>query len=129
MMIWLTKMSVAWLLAIVVMTIIGGLQSGRGASLSTWDGVLGIGLVVGLPMLLFAFVIALPLSLLVARNMSPFAGALLYPFLIAGAAWLISAPLPSGWKGAQQAIILFAFIMGTGCSLLNLFVPPSPASI
>lgn len=128
-MIWLAKISIAWLLAIVVMTVIGGLPGGRGASAPSWDGVLGIGLVVGLPMLLFAFVIALPLSLLVARNMSPFAGAILYPFLIAGAAWLIGALLlPNGWKGAQQAMILFAFIMGTGWSLLNLFVPPSPAS-
>lgn len=128
-MIWLAMISIAWLLTIVVMTLVGGLPGGRGVSAPSWDGILGIGLLIGLPMLLFAFVIALPLSLLVARNMSPFAGAILYPFLIAGAAWLIGALLlPNGWKGAQQAMILFAFIMGTGWSLLNLFVPPSPAS-
>lgn len=129
-MIWLAKMFGAWLLAILVVPIVGdSLLGRRGASAPSWDGVLGIGLVVGLPMLLFAFVIALPLSLLVARNMPPLTGAILYPFLVAGAAWLIIAPLPSGWKGAQQAVALFAFIMGTGWSLLNLFVPPSPASI
>lgn len=128
-MIWLAKISIGWLLAIVVMTVVGGLRGGRGASAPLWDGVLGIGLVIGLPMLLFAFVIALPLSLLVARNMSPFAGAILYPFLIASAAWLIGALLlPNGWKGAQQAMILFAVIMGTGWSLVNLLVPPLPAS-
>lgn len=104
--------------------IIGDLLLGkRGASAPLWDGILGIGLVVGLSMLLFALVIALPLSLLVVRNMPPLAAALLYPFLIAGAAWLISASLPGGWKGAQQAVVLFAFIMGTGWGFLNLFVP------
>ena len=126
-MIWLAKIAVAWLLAILVMTVLGNLAGRRSASAPSWDGVLGIGLVVGLPMLLFALVIALPLSLLVARNMSPLTAALLYPFLIAGAAWLVSARLPSGWKGAQQAVILFAFAMGTGWSLLDLFVLPSSA--
>lgn len=124
-MIWLAKIFGAWLLTIVAVPIIGDMLSKRGASAPSWDGILGVGLVVGLPMLLFALVIALPLSLLVARNMSPLAAAFLYPFLIAGAAWLISAPLPGGWKGAQQAMILFAFIMGTGWGLLNLFVPSS----
>lgn len=124
-MIWLAKIFGAWLLTIVAVPIIGDVLSKRGASALSWDGILGVGLVVGLPMLLFALVIALPLSLLVARNMSPLAAAFLYPFLIAGAAWLISAPLPGGWKGAQQAMILFAFIMGTGWGLLNLFVPSS----
>jgi hypothetical protein len=129
-MIWLAKIFGAWLLAIVAVPIIGDLPLGkRGASALSWDGILGIGLVVGLPMLLFALVIALPLSLLVARNIPPLAAALLYPFLIAGAAWLISAPLPGGWKGAQQAMILFAFIMGTGWGLLNLFVPASQVTI
>lgn len=128
-MIWLAKIFGAWLLTIVAVPVIGDLLlSRRGASAPSWDGILGIGLVVGLPMLLFALVIALPLSLLIARNMSLVAATLLYPFLIAGAAWLISATFPSGWKGAQQAMILFAFIMGTGWSLLNLFLPPSPAS-
>ena len=126
-MIWLAKIALAWLLAILVMTVLGNFLSRRGVSAPSWDGVLGIGLVVGLPMLLFALVIALPLSVLVARNMSPLAAALLYPFLIAGAAWLVSARLPSGWKGAQQAVILFAFAMGTGWSLLDLFVLPSSA--
>ena len=128
-MIWLAKIAVAWLLAILVLTILGNRVGRRGVPAPSWDGVLGIGLVVGLPMLLFALVIALPLSLLVARNMPPLAAALLYPFLIAGAAWLVSARLPSGWKGAQQAVILFAFTMGTGWSLLTLFMLPSTVSI
>ena len=128
-MIWLAKISLAWLLAILVMTVLGGQPGGRGASAPSWDGVLGIALVVGLPMLVFTLVIALPLSLLVARNMAPIPAVILYPFLLAGAAWLISALLfPSEWKGAQQAMIWFAFIMGTSWSLLSLFVPPSPAA-
>lgn len=127
-MIWLAKIFVAWLLAIVAVPILGDLLQGRRkASAPSWNGVLGIALVVGLPMLLFALLIALPLSLLVARNMPPIAAALLYPFLIAGSAWLIGATFPSGWKGAQQAMILFALVMGTGWSLLNLIVLPSPA--
>ncbi|MEO7690757.1 MAG: hypothetical protein ABIS51_15855 [Sphingomonas sp.] len=48
-MIWLAKISVAWLLATLVMTILGNLVGRRGASAPSWDGVLGIGLVVGLP--------------------------------------------------------------------------------
>jgi hypothetical protein len=70
-MIWLVKISIAWLLTTIVMTVIGNLLSARAASMPSLDGLLGIGLVVGLPMLLFAFLIALPLSLLVARNMPP----------------------------------------------------------
>ena len=128
-MIWLAKIALAWLLAILVMTVLGNRLSRRGVSAPSWDGVLGIGLVVGLPMLLFALVIALPLSVLVARNMSALAAALLYPFLIAGAAWLVSARLPSGWKGARQAVILVAFTVGISWSLMDLFVLRSSASI
>lgn len=129
MIIWLAKIFGAWLLAIVALPIIGDLLSGnRRASTPSWDGMLGIGLVVGLPMLLFALVIALPLSLLLAGNVSSLAAMLLFPFLNAGAAWLISATFPGGWKGAQQALVLFAFIMGMGWSLLNLFVPSSQAA-
>lgn len=128
-MIWFAKIPLAWLLAILVMTVLGGLPGGRGASAPSWDGILGIGLVVGLPMLVFAFVIALPLALFVDRNMSPVSGAILYPFMIAATAWLISALLfPTGWKGAQQALIWFAFAMGTSWSLLSILIPPSPAS-
>ncbi|QNA84959.1 hypothetical protein G4G27_13855 [Sphingomonas sp. So64.6b] len=128
-MIWLVKICVAWLLAIGGMTVIGGLPRGRSASQPSWDGFFGIALVMGLPMLLFALVIALPLSLLITRSMSPFAGAILYPVLISGAAWLTGASLPSGWKGVQQAMSLFAFIMGVSWSLLSLLVWPSSASI
>ena len=128
-MIWLAKILVAWLLAIMAVTVLGDLLLGRrSTSAPSWDGFLGIGLVVGLPMLVFALVIALPLSLLVGRAMPPLAAALPYPFMIAAAAWLIGATFPGGWKGVQKTMILFAFIMGTGWSLLNLFVPPSPAS-
>lgn len=128
-MIWLAKISIAWLLAIMAVPILGDLLLGRrSTSAPSWDGFLGIGLVVGLPMLLFALVVALPLSLLVVRTMPPLAAALLYPFLIAGAAWLIGATFPDGWKGAQLTMILFAFMMGTAWSLLSLFVPPSPAT-
>ncbi|SOB81180.1 hypothetical protein SAMN06297144_1440 [Sphingomonas guangdongensis] len=47
------KMLVAWLLAIVAAAPIGGLPGKRGA-IGVADGLLGIGLVVGLPMLVFA---------------------------------------------------------------------------
>lgn len=122
-MIWLAKIFVAWLSAIALMTVMSGPPGRPRASAPSWDGLLGIGLVVGLPMLLFAFVIALPLSLLVAYNLSPVAGAILYPFLIAGAAWLIGALfLSGGWKGVQRTMTLFAAIMGTSWSLLSLLI-------
>lgn len=128
MLIWLAKMSVAWLLAIAGMTALGGLTGGRRPSMPDRDGMLGIGLAVGLPMLLFALLVALPLSLLVARTMAPLAGALFYPPLLAGAAGLTGlAAVPRGWKGARRAMVLFAFLMGAGWSVLSLLPLPGPA--
>lgn len=128
-MIAITKMIVAWMLAIVATGAFNGLMNGRSTVLRGWDGILGLGLVVGLPMLIFACAVALPLALVMSRVTSPVVAMLLYPVLFAGVAWLISAPLlPEGWKGAQQAMVLFAFILGVIWSLLNLLVPPSTAS-
>jgi hypothetical protein len=122
----LAKMLLAWLIAVVATAIIAGLRPGRRTSLPSRDGILGLGLVVGLPMLVFAFVVGLPLALLVSRYLPPAIAAVSFPLLTAAIAWLISAPLfPQGWKGARQALILFAFILGICWSLVNFVVPPT----
>lgn len=75
-------------------------------------------------MLLFALVIALPLSLLVARNMSPLAAALLYPFLIArhGMAGQRAA---SNWvEGSAMGRNLVRLHHGNGLEPAELFCAP-----
>ena len=127
--IWIAKMFAAWLFAVAMMPILNGLIGGRTVSLPSWDGFVGIGLVIGLPMLLFAIVPGLPLAWLVARHLPMLAGLLLFPFLLAGAAWLVGAlAFPAGWKGAHQVMTAFAFMLGGGWTLLSLFLPASPVS-
>ena len=75
-MIAVAKMIVAWSVALLAMYTFGSLPSGRGASPRIWDGILGLGLVVGLPMLLFACAVALPLAVFASRIASPLTAAI-----------------------------------------------------
>ena len=126
-MIWIAKIVGAWLFASAAGPMILQVWSEkRAAPGDLWEGVVGMGLVVSLSMLLFALVIALPLSVFIMNTMAPLAATLLYPFLLALVAWLIcTLILPDGWQGAGQALMLFAFVMGTGWSLLSLVTLPS----
>lgn len=117
------RMIAAWLFTNFVFVI--GYSVWKGQSVSRLlDGLLGIGLIVGLPMLLFTVVIGLPLAVLIQRVVPPMASAIIYPFLISGIAWLLTSSMSgTGWKGAHQAIFLFAFVLGLIWSLLGFTIP------
>jgi hypothetical protein len=117
------RMIAAWLFTNFVFVIGYSLWNGQGVT-RLLDGLLGIGLIVGLPMLLFTVVIGLPLAVLIQRVVPSIASAIIYPFLIGGIAWLLTSSMSGvGWKGAHQAIFLFAFVLGLIWSLLGLTIP------
>jgi hypothetical protein len=117
------RMIAAWLFTNFVFVIGYSLWNGQGVT-RLLDGLLGIGLIVGLPMLLFTVVIGLPLAVLIQRVVPSTASAIIYPFLIGGIAWLLTSSMSGvGWKGAHQAIFLFAFVLGLIWSLLGLTIP------
>lgn len=120
------KMLAAWLVTLLAMALLGGAANRRDGVLKLWDGILGFGVFVGLPMLLFALLVALPLSVILSHSAAPMVALLAYPLLLAGVAWSISALVfPAGWAGAQYALVLFALVLGLIWALLNLALPPS----
>ncbi|WBO22983.1 hypothetical protein [Sphingomonas abietis] len=121
----IVRMIAAWLFTNFAFVIGYSAWKGQGVTRLS-DGLLGIGLIVGLPMLLFAGVTALPLAFLVQRFFQPTVGAIFFPFLIGGIAWLLTYFLSSGgWRGAHQAVFLFAFVLGLSWSLLGFIIPRS----
>ena len=117
------RMIAAWLFTNFVFVMGHSAWKGQGVT-RLLDGLLGIGLIVGLPMLLFTVVIGLPLAVLIQRVVPPMASATIYPFLIGGIAWLLTSSMSGvGWKGAHQAVFLFAFVLGLIWSLLGFTIP------
>jgi hypothetical protein len=116
------RMLLAWMLAVVGSTVVATLT--RGAPVlrgNVLDGVLGIGLIVGLPMLVFSAVIALPVSYyLVAIRPNWLATLAAMAVFGSIAAALGVVIFPAGWKGAAQAFVAFAALLGLFWGLIGL---------
>jgi hypothetical protein len=116
------RMLLAWMLAVVGSTVVATLTRGalvlRG---NAFDGILGIGLIVGLPMLVFSAVIALPVSyyLIAIRPswLATLAAMAVFGFIAAALGAVI---FPAGWKGAAQAFVAFAALLGLFWGLIGL---------
>jgi hypothetical protein len=123
-------MLLAWILAVVGLTIVANLT--RGAPVlrgNVLDGALGIGLIVGLPMLVFSAVIALPLSYYLI-GIRPNWLATLAAMAVFGsvAAVLAVVIFPVGWRGAAQALIVFAALLGLFWGLIGLAMTRFPSA-
>lgn len=124
------RMLLAWILAVVGLTVVANLT--RGATVlraNVLDRVLGIGLIVGLPMLVFSAVIALPLSYYLI-GIRPNWLATLAAMAVFGsvAAVLAVVIFPVGWKGAAQALIVFAALLGLFWGLIGLVMTRFPSA-
>lgn len=96
---------------------------------SLMSQLLGVSLLIGLPMLVFTIVVALPLSYYLATVRPAWLGTLCATAAFAGAAAILAAMIfPQGWSGAAEAMILFAALLGLCWGLLG-FLPVRSAPI
>ena len=129
-MLFVARMFVAWILAILgsalIATIIGQGPASKG---DLTEGILGIGLIIGLPMLIFAALIALPLSFYLTNIRPNWLSGICAALIFAGVAAALSmAIFPSGWKGAAQALIIFSALLGLFWGLTGYVMTRSPAA-
>ena len=116
----MVRMLLAWGLTVVGSTILTAvLVHGPVSGRALVDGVLGIGLFMGVPMLIFSVIIALPLSFHLKGLpiwLATISAVVLFGAL---AAALGTAIFPAVWKGAAQAFVAFAAMLGLFWGLLG----------
>jgi hypothetical protein len=123
-------MLLAWMLAVVGLTVVATLTHGspvlRGNVL---DGVLGVALIVGLPMLAFSAVIALPISYYLIAIRPNWLATLAAMAVFGSIAVALGVVIfPAGWKGAAQAFVAFAALLGLFWGLLGIVMIRFPSA-
>ncbi len=111
----IVKLFAAWALALPISVAVALLFVGQRGPLfgGLREGLLGLGLTVGIPTLIFALIAVWPIAALLHGISKPW----LY---IAGATGLFgvamlaltAAVMPDGWQGASKALIGFATLLG-----------------
>jgi ABC-type dipeptide/oligopeptide/nickel transport system permease component len=120
------RMLAAWFVALLCSGVLGTVLFSGGKVRDPVGGLLGIGLVVGIPMLVFAVVIALPLSFFMASIRPPWLAGICAATVFASIAGLLSIGIfPDGWKGAAQAMVLFAALLGVSWGTLGYVIADS----
>lgn len=114
-MVQLVKVLAAWALTLLIYatiaTALSRQRSWRASDLR--EGLLGIGLVVGLPTLVFALSVVWPIAALLRAVGQPWVFVLGAAALFGAAMRLLTAMvMPTDWKGASQAVVAFAALLG-----------------
>jgi hypothetical protein len=113
-MLFLARMLLAWILAVVSLTIIGTvISSGPWSKNQPFEGLIGIGLIIGIPMLAFSIIIALPLSYYLASIRMNWLETVAATASFGGIAAVLALMVFSAdWRGAAGAFIIFAVLLG-----------------
>jgi hypothetical protein len=119
----LVKLLVAWALSMTIyVAVIQGWNAARGkAATGFGEGLLGLGILLAIPSFMFAVIVGWP-AVAWLTNLRP---AWLVP-LAAGAVlsslmWILTTLLlPDGWRGAGQALVAYAAVLGLVWGCLNL---------
>jgi hypothetical protein len=128
-MLFLARMLLAWILAVVSLTIIGTvISSGPWSKNQPFEGLIGIGLIIGIPMLAFSIIIALPLSYYLASIRMNWLETVAATASFGGIAAVLALMVFSAdWRGAAGAFIIFAVLLGLFWGLLGYIFARSPA--
>ncbi|RYF10712.1 MAG: hypothetical protein EOO77_20945 [Oxalobacteraceae bacterium] len=114
------RMLAAWFVTVVCSGIIASVFFTSGRVQDLIGGVFGLGLVVGIPMLVFSMVIALPLSFFMASIRPPWLAGIGAAIVFASIAGLLSNGIfPDEWRGVAQAMVLFAALLGVCWRILG----------
>ena len=112
----LFQLGIAWPVSLVLLAVLGvfwGRMTGHADS-GLREAILGLGVILLVPSLLFALLVGAPFMSLLAKQNLP---GLLIPFAAAAGLalvmWLLSsALLPQGWKGAGAALVAYSGMLG-----------------
>jgi hypothetical protein len=127
-MVQLVKILAAWSLTLLTYATVATMFVGqRGASMSQIRvALLGIGLVVGLPTLAFALLVAWPIAAMLRAVDQP------WSFVLGSAAlfglamlFLTAMIIPDDWKGAGLALVAFAALLGLVWGIISLLTTPA----
>ncbi len=125
------RMLLAWILAVIFSTVLATVLTGASAAPGSnlFERLLGMGLIVGVPMLVFSTLVALPLSSYLATIQPTWAATRAAVILFAGvAAVLAMAIFPGGWNGAAQAFVFFAALLGLFWGLIGFVIARTPTA-
>lgn len=118
------KLLIAWALAMVIYAVIVETWSvaNRRSSYSFLGAIGGLGLLLAIPSLLFALIVGWPtmswLAGLRPAWLVPAVAAATFALLM----WLLTKlMLPSGWRGAGQALVGYAAVLGAIWASIALF--------
>ncbi len=120
----LAQLAIAWPISLVAFALLSVLWTRMAGQRDSGlvDAIIGSGLLLLIPSLLFSLLIGAPLMSLLARQNLP---GLLVPIVAAAGfalvMWLLSAVLlPQGWSGAGTALVAYAAVLGLAWGGLHL---------
>lgn len=121
------RLLVAWALSMAIYAaIIQTWHAAKGQAPGSFasgmlEGFIGLGILLAIPTLLFAFIVGWPVMSWLAQMRPAWLMPLLAAALLALVMWVLAAIiLPGGWHGAEQALVDYAAVLGLVWGCLNL---------
>ena len=98
----------------------------RGAHNGFVEGLIGLGILLAIPTFVFSLVVAWPTIFWLSNVRPAWLVALIAVAVLALFMWVLtSLLLPDGWRGAGQALVGYAAVLGFVLGCLNVAAPTS----
>lgn len=119
-----SRIAGAWFIAVLTMGVSFCLYKMEPVSILHFlDGLQGIGLIIGGPMIIFCIPAGIVLTMTVSNSVPLWSSLIICSCSCAFMAWIIAElTFTAGWEGASQVLTAFAFFFGLSWAALGYFV-------